>query len=188
MAANNRKKELHFTFNDEDFRAFGRYRIMYTDQGHKMVRQQRLTYIVSAIALAGLFTVFHVDKKFTFLMYAVAAVLLIVGIGFAETLVLRQQDKAINASANSADRVHANENVISFEDEAFSTRAGSDVQNFLYKDIKLVDLTEDAVYVWMSDTMIMPVPLRAFKNMDEMKEFCKWLREKSSGEEKAEEK
>ena len=64
MAAGKKTRELQFTLNDEDFKMFGRYRILYTDQGHKMVRRQRLTYLVSAAALAGLFTVFHVDKAF----------------------------------------------------------------------------------------------------------------------------
>ena len=41
----------------------------------------------------------------------------------------------------------------------------------------------------MSDTMIMPLPLHAFRGMEEMKELCKWLRAKvdeQNGEGKAE--
>jgi hypothetical protein len=52
-----------------------------------------------------------------------------------------------------------------------------------------IDLTEEAIFVWMSDTMIMPLPLHAFRGMEEMKELCKWLREKvdeQNGEGKAE--
>ena len=30
----------------------------------------------------------------------------------------------------------------------------------------------------MSDVMIMPVPLHAFRGMDEMKELYKWIKEK----------
>ena len=51
-------------------------------------------------------------------------------------------------------------------------------KEFDYKKIKLVDLTEEAIYVWMSDTMIMPIPLHAFRNMGEMKEAYKLIREK----------
>ena len=58
------------------------------------------------------------------------------------------------------------------------TITGSDVQKFKYSDIKLIDLTEEAIYVWMSDTMIMPVPLHAFRGMPEMKETYKWIKEK----------
>ena len=174
----NKKREVQFKLTNEDYKAFGRYRIMYTDQGHKLVRRHRLTYLITAVMLAVLFTVFHVDQKFTILMYVLAGVLAVVGIFFSEKLVLRQQDKAIEASENSAERVHAAENRIIFDDDKFTTHAGEDVQEFAYKDIKLVDLTEEAIYVWMSDTMIMPLPLHAFRGMPEMKEMYKWIREK----------
>ena len=180
MAANNKKKnELQFKLTDDDFKLFGRYRILYTDQGHKMVMQQRLTYLISAAAVAVLFTVFHVDKKFTILMYIIAAVFAVIGIFFAETLVIRQQDKEIAKTENSAERVHAATNIIRFEDDGFTTQAAGDVQHFAYTDIKLIDLTDHAIYVWMSDEMIMPLPLHAFKDLKDMKETCKWLREKA---------
>lgn len=175
----NKKKEIRFKLGDEDYRSFGRYRILYTDQGHKMVRRQRLTYIGSGVVLAGLFTLFHVDPKFTYLMYVIAAALVVVGIFFAEKMVLKQQDSAIEGSMNSADRVHAPENVVRFDEDSFTTTAGEDVQTFAYKDIKLIDLTEEAIYVWMSDMMIMPLPLHAFANMKDMKELYKWVLEKN---------
>lgn len=180
MAPNRNKREIKFTLKDEDYRAFGRYRIMYTEQGRKMVGRQRLTYVATGVMIAALFTLFKVDHNFTMLMYVIAAALVVVGIFFAEALVLRQQDKAIEATKNSAERVYAAENLIKFNDDSFTTYAGSDEQTFKYSDIKLIDLTEEAIYVWMSDTMIMPLPLHAFRGgMDEMKEFCKWLREKN---------
>ena len=174
----NKKKEVKFKLNNEDYRAFGRYRIMYTDQGRKMVRRQRVTYIAMGVMIAALFTVFHVDQKFTYLMYAIAAVLVIVGAVFAEKLVLRQQDKAIENAKDSAERVHAPENIVRFDDDSFTTTAGDDIQTFAYKDIKLIDLTEEAIFVWMSDTMIMPLPLHAFQGLKEMKEMYKWVNEK----------
>ena len=178
MAANKNKREVKFTLKDDDYRAFGRYRIMYTEQGHRLVRRQRMTYLITAAMIAGLFTLFKVDHTFTMLMYVIAAAMAVAGIFFAESFVLRQQDKAIEASENSAERVHAAENRIIFDDDKFTTHAGEDVQEFAYKDIKLVDLTEEAIYVWMSDTMIMPLPLHAFRGMPEMKEMYKWIREK----------
>ena len=155
MASKKNKRELKFTINDNDYKSFGKDRIMYTEQGHKMVRRQRLTYLIGAAMIALLFTVFKVEQSsFRYLMYVIAGALAVVGIFFAEALVLRQQDKAIEASANGDDQV------------------------FKYSDIKLIDLTEEAIYVWMSDTMIMPLPLHAFRGMEEMKELCKWLRAK----------
>ena len=178
MASKKNNRELQFILNDDDFTLFGHYRILYTDQGHKLVRRQRWTYLISAVAIAALFTLFHVDKKFTILMYVIAGVLAVIGLFFAEAMVLRQQDKAINATANSAERVHAAKNKITFEDEGFSTYAAGDEQHFNYSDVKLVDLTEQAIYVWLSDTMIMPIPLHAFNDMAEMKKFNKWLKER----------
>lgn len=178
MAANNKTREVQFTLRDDDFKMFGRYRVLYTDQGHKLVRRQRLTYLISAVAIAGLFTIFKVDSKFTILMYIIAAVLAIAGLFFAETMVLRQQDKAIAMTENSAERVHAAQNRIRFDETGFTTYAAGDEQHFEYKDVKLADFTEPAIYVWMSDTMIMPIPAHAFRNMSEMKEFNKWLRER----------
>ena len=72
---------------------------------------------------------------------------------------LRQQDKAIKNSTDTIERVHAVENVITIGDDALTTDAGEDHQSFDYKDLQQVDLTEEAIYVWMSDTMIMPIPV-----------------------------
>ena len=46
------------------------------------------------------------------------------------------------------------------------------------EEIKLIDLTEEAIYVWMSDTMIMPIPKHAFRDMDEMKEVYRFIKSK----------
>ena len=95
MAANKNKREVKFTLNDEDYRAFGRYRILYTDQGRKMVARQRATYLITAVMIAALFTLFKVDHSFTMLMYVIAGAMAVVGIFFAESFVLKQQDRAI---------------------------------------------------------------------------------------------
>ena len=125
--ANKRKNEIKFKLNDDDYKAFGRYRIMYTDQGHKMVSRQRLSYILMGVMMAFLFTVFHVDKRFTYLMYAISALMIVVGLFFAEKLVLRQQDRAIEATKDTAERVHAPENTVVFDEDTFTTMAGQDV-------------------------------------------------------------
>lgn len=184
MAGGKNMREIQFVLKPEDYKDFGHYRILYTDQGHKMVLRHRLTFIVSGVVVAILFTLFHVDSAFTKLAYVVSAALVLVGIIFSEKMVLSQQDKAIEAGSADIERVHPTTNKICFNDEGFDTYAGSDEQHFKYSDIKLVDLTEKAIYVWMSDTMIMPVPLHAFRNMDEMKEFCKWLRSMTGDEKK----
>ena len=69
------------------------------------------------------------------------------------------------------------EHIISLQGvtKEFDTKGGKVVA---LKDIKLVDLTDDAIYVWMSDTMIMPIPRHAFRNADDMKESYKFIREK----------
>lgn len=173
-------RDVRFTLTDEDYKAFGRYRIMYTEQGRKLVGRQRATFIVSGAGVALLFTLFHVSQRsFTYLAYGVAAVLILTGIFFAEKLVIRQQDKAIDADSNSAERIHAVENRIVFGEDGFVTYAGDDEQSFEYTDIRLADLAETAVYVWMSDTMIMPLPLHAFGSMSEMKELYRWLKSKT---------
>ena len=178
MAANKNKKEIRFALNDDDFAAFGRYRIMYTEGGRKLVNRQRLTYLICGIAIALLFTIFHVEHNFTILAYIIAAVVGVGGTVFAEKIVLKQQSDAIKKSQDSLERVHPEENVIIIGDDKLITDTGSDHQEFDYKDIKLVDLTEDAIYVWMSDTMIMPIPAHAFRNMDDMKAAYNNIREK----------
>ena len=178
MASNKSKREIRFALTDDDYNAFGRYRILYTAGGRKLVNRQRLTYLISGACLALLFTVFHLDRNFTMLAYIVAAVIGIGGTIFAEKLVLKQQADAIKRSQDTVERVHPEENVVTLGDDFLITDAGEDHQEFDYKDIKLVDLTEDAIYVWMSDTMIMPVPRHAFRNMDDMKEAYKFIRAK----------
>ena len=178
MATKKNPREIRFVLNDDDYTAFGRYRILYTEGGRKLVNRQRLTYFVSGAIIALLFTVFKVDHSFTILAYIVAAVVGIGGPLISERMLLRQQDKAISASKDSLERGHPVENIITIGDDALTTDAGDDHQSFNYKDVKLVDLTEDAIYVWMSDTMIMPIPLHAFNGMPEMKEAYKLIRAK----------
>jgi len=178
MASKKSKNVIKYVLNDEDFIAFGRYRILYTAGGRKLVNRQRITYLISGLLLAFLFTVFHVDRNFTIFAYIAAAVIGIGGVVFAERIVLRQQSESIKKSQDSIERVHPEENMVMFGEDSFSTDAGSDHQEFDYKDIKLVDITEEAIYVWMSDTMIMPMPLHAFKDMDEMRATYKLIREK----------
>ena len=178
MATKKNPRVIKFVLTDDDYLAFGRYRILYTDGGRKLVNRQRLTYFISGLCIAALFTLFHADHQFTMIAYAVAAVIGIGGPIMSERILLRQQEKAIKNSTDTIERVHAEENVITIGDDALVTQAGEDHQEFSYKDIKAVDLTEEAVYVWMSDTMIMPVPLHAFAGMDEMKEAYKLIRQK----------
>ena len=178
MATKKNPRVIRFVLTDEDYSAFGRYRILYTEGGRKLVNRQRLTYLICGIAIAGLFTIFHADHNFTMVAYAVAAAIGIGGPILSERILLRQQDKAIKNESDTIERVHAVENVVTIGDDALTTDAGDDHQEFNYKDIKLVDLTEEAIYVWMSDTMIMPVPLHAFSGMDEMKEAYKLIRQK----------
>ena len=178
MATKKNPRVIKFVLTDEDYLAFGRYRILYTDGGRKLVNRQRLTYFISGLCIAALFTLFHADHQFTMIAYAVAAVIGIGGPIFSERILLRQQEKAIKNSTDTLERVHAAENVITIGDDALVTEAGEDHQEFSYKDIKQVVLTEEAIYVWMSDTMIMPVPLHAFAGMDEMKEAYKLIRQK----------
>ena len=178
MATKKNPRVIKFVLTDDDYLAFGRYRILYTEGGRKLVNRQRLTYFISGLCIAALFTLFHADHQFTMIAYAVAAVIGIGGPIVSERLLLRQQEKAIKNSTDSIERVRAAENVITIGDDALVTEAGEDHQEFDYKDIKQVDLTEEAIYVWMSYTMIMPVPLHAFAGLDEMKEAYKLIRQK----------
>ena len=178
MASNKNKRVVRFTLNEDDFRSFGRYRILYTEGGRKLVNRQRLTYFISGLAIAALFSLFHADHNFTMIAYAVAAVIGIGGPIMAERILLRQQDKAIQSDGENIERVHPVENVITMSDDELITEAGGDRQTFDYKDIKLVDLTDEAIYVWMSDTMIMTIPLHAFRDVEEMKKAYKWMQAK----------
>lgn len=178
MASNKNKRVIRFTLTDDDYRAFGRYRIMYTEGGRKLVNRQRITYFVSGLAIAVLFTVFHVDHNFTILAYIIAAVIGIGGPLVSERILLRQQDRTIQSEGEKLERVHPDENVVTLADDELITEAGGDRQTFDYKDIKLVDLTNDAIYIWMSDTMIMPFPMHAFRNMEEMKAAYEWIQAK----------
>ncbi|MBQ6439511.1 MAG: hypothetical protein IJJ06_05135 [Mogibacterium sp.] len=178
MATKKNPRVIKFVLTDDDYLAFGRYRILYTAGGRKLVNRQRLTYLISGLAIAGLFTLFHADHQFTMIAYAVAAVIGIGGPIMAERILLRQQDKAIKNSYDTIERVHAVENVVTIGDDALTTDAGDDHQSFDYKDLQLVDLTEEAIYVWMSETMIMPIPLHAFAGMPEMKEAYQLIRQK----------
>ena len=178
MATKKNPRVIKYSLNDDDYLAFGRYRILYTAGGRKLVNRQRLTYFISGVCIAVLFTLFHVEHNFTIVAYIVSAVIGIGGPIMSQRILLRQQEKAIKNEADTIERVHPVEYVITIGDDALTTDANDDHQSFDYKKIELVDLTEEAIYVWMSDTMIMPIPLHAFAGMDEMKEAYKLIRQK----------
>lgn len=178
MATKKNPRVIKFVLTDDDYSAFGRYRILYTEGGRKLVNRQRLTYFISGVCIAALFALFPVAQNFRVVAFIVAAVIGIGGPIFSERMLLRQQEKAIKNEADTIERVHALENIVTIGDDMLTTDAGDDHQEFDYKDIKLVDLTEEAIYVWMSDTMIMPIPLHAFAGMPEMKEAYKLIRQK----------
>ena len=188
MASRN-YRELHFQLTDDDYKAFGRYRILYTSGGRKMVRRTMLSYVVIGVGMAVLFTLFPVDPNFRKLMYLVSALCVLYGVFFSERNMLKQQDRAIENGKMDIERVHPAMNVINFGDESFTTSSGEESAEFRYDEIRLIDLAETAIYMWMSDTMIMTIPLHAFRNMDEMKELYKWLKaKKEGGEQKTGEK
>ena len=130
MATKKNPRVIKFVLTDDDYLAFGRYRILYTEGGRKLVNRQRLTYFISGLCIAALFTLFHADHQFTMIAYAVAAVIGIGGPIASERLLLRQQEKAIKNSTDSIERVRAAENVITIGDDALVTEAGEDHQEF----------------------------------------------------------
>ena len=132
MATKKNPRVIKFVLTDDDYSAFGRYRILYTEGGRKLVNRQRLTYFISGLCIAALFTLFHADHQFTMIAYAVAAVIGIGGPIMSERILLRQQDKAIKNSTDSIERVHAVENVITIGDDVLITEAGDDHQEFDY--------------------------------------------------------
>ena len=131
MAVNKNNRVVRFELNDEDYNAFGRYRIMYTAQGRRMVNRQRLTYLISGICIAVLFTVFHVDPSFTKLAYAVAFIIGVGGTIMAERIILRQQKQSIEKGSDTLERIHPTENVVRFDEETFETKAGEDAEKTL---------------------------------------------------------
>ena len=175
----NKKREFTFVLNDDDYKAFGKYRILHTEGGRRLVSRQRATYLICGILIALLFTVFKVDRGFTIFAYIVAAVIGVGGLLFADKAVLRQQNKVLDSNKDNIDRLHPEESSVAFGDEEFTTRTDEDRETFTYADIHQVDMTDDGIYVWMSETMIMPIPLRAFKSREEMEETYNWLHEKT---------
>lgn len=182
IMANKKKREVQFILTDDDYKAFGHYRILYTPQGRKMVNRQKMTFVIIGVGVAVLISMFELQQGFRTLMYVLSALCVIVGLVFGESLVLRQQDNAIEMSKGDIERIHPENNRIVFDDNGFSTYSGADEQHFSYSDIKLADFTEAAIYVWMSDEMIMPIPLHAFRNMPEMREMYKWIKSHMDGE------
>ena len=65
MATKKNPRVIKFVLTDDDYLAFGRYRILYTEGGRKLVNRQRLTYFISGLCIAALFTLFHADHQFT---------------------------------------------------------------------------------------------------------------------------
>ncbi len=175
MASNNNFRDLKFTLNDADYKAFGRYRILYTRDGRRIVNRQRLTFVIVAVGIIILFAIFPVGEGVVKMAAGIMTVAGIIGVALSRRMILKQQERAIDASSLDIERVRPVENRISFHDDFFTTVTGDDENTFTYSDMKLVDLTEDGIYVWMNDKMIMPLPAHAFKSVKDMEDAYKWL-------------
>lgn len=184
MASKKNLKELTYILNDDDLIAFNQYYIQHSKFGKRLVWRQRL--IFPAFLLIFLFITYGFKSEHriivggTVLLGAISVFMFF----YAKRLVLKQQARAVRNSENDLSRIHVNETIVRLGDDEFEAVNADGAQTFNYTEVQKLTLTENGIYVWMSDQMAIPISKSAFKRPGDMDEVFDFFVKKCTNAEK----
>ena len=183
MAQKKNLRELSYILNDDDLIAFNQYYIQNSKFGKRLIWRQRL--IFPAFLLIFLFITYGFKSEHRIIVggAVLLGALSIFMMFYAKTLVLKQQAKAVRNSENDLSRIHINETHVSFRDDEFEAVNADGDQTFNYTEVKKLTLTENGIYVWMSDQMAIPISRSAFNRPGDMEELFDFLVKKCTNAE-----
>lgn len=175
MAQKKNLREISYILNDDDLIAFNQFYILNSKFGKKMIWRQRLIFPVFLLMFLGITYGFKSEPRIIKGGAILLGALSVFFFFYAKRLVLNQQVKAVRNSANDLSRIHANETIIKFGDEEFEAMNVDGDHTFNYSEVKKISFTENGIYVWMSDTMAIPISKTAFNRPGDMEELFDFL-------------
>lgn len=178
MAKKKDFKEVKFILNDDDTIAFNQYYIANSKTGKRIVWRQRLIFPLFIVIYVPIMKAFKADPKvFNIGLCILIAASVIVGL-LAKRIVMKQQEKAVRNASYSLDRIHAEETILQFKEEAIDAYYGGENQSIDYKSVWRLSLTDRGIYIWLNEATAMPIPNSAFSRPGEMIELFKYLIER----------
>ncbi len=167
-----------YTLNDADAIEFNRYYIKNTKRGRRVVWQQRMILPMILLGYVILMLIFKFNSKPVYVFGAfVAAAAVAYGLA-CEKIVLNRQEAEIKNSGYSWDNIHPEPTTINFGDDKIMASYRGQEKEFEYDEIWKVTCTDQAIYLWLDDTVAMQIPVRAFDSVTDMHKLFDYLDKK----------
>lgn len=184
MAQKKNLKEISYILNDDDLIAFNQYYILNSKFGKRLIWRQRLIFPAFLVIFLAIMYACKSEHRIVVGGTVLLGTISVFMFFYAKRLVLNQQVKAVRNSANDLSRIHANETIIRFGDDEFEAVNSEGDNFFKYSEVKKLSLTEDGIYVWMSERMAIPISRSAFNRPGDMEELFDFLVNKCTNAEK----
>lgn len=178
MANRRNFTNLKYVLTDEDTIAFNKHYILHSKQGKKMITEQRVIFPILTLVVYAMMTFFKFTNTLTLVVTGLlAAASVYVGIN-AKNMLLKQQEKLVKKGAYNLESVHRSEAVLDFKDDViYSSYEGSE-KDIDYGEIWKVTMSDRGLYLWLSETVAMPIPISAFPREEGMGKLFELLKEK----------
>ena len=167
-----------YTLTDADAIEFNRYYIKNTKRGRKVVWQQRMILPMILLGYVILMLIFKFNSKPVYVFGAfVAAAAVAYGLA-CEKIVLNRQEAEIKRGGYNWDNIHPEPTTIDFAGDKIEASYKGQNKDFEYGDIMKVTCTDQAIYLWLNDTVAMQIPVRGFESEQDMSKLFDFLGEK----------
>lgn len=167
-----------YILTDDDAIEFNRYYIKHTKRGRRVVWQQRMILPLILVGYVILMLVFQFHSKPVYVFGGfVAAAAVAYGLA-CEKIVLNRQEAEIRHGGYNWDNIHPEPTTLDCTDEKIKASYKGEERDFEYADIWKVTCTDNAIYLWLNETVAMQIPVRAFDSEQDMHKLFDFLDKK----------
>ena len=178
MATRNNFKDLKYVLTDEDTIAFNKHYLLHSKAGKKMIMEQRIIFPVLTVVVFAMMRFFKFGNTLTLVVVGLLAAASVYVLFNAEKMLIKQQEKAVRKAAFNLESINKEESILKFRDEnIYSSYEGAESE-IEYDKIFKVSMSETGIYLWISETSAMPIPVSAFPREEGMPKLFDYLKEK----------
>lgn len=177
MAQKNNYRNLKYQLTDDDTIAFNKFFIMHSETGKKTVFQQKIIFPILTLIVVPMLYFFKFNIKIVIGCAVLMVVASIYMLFYAQKMILKQQEKAVNKASFSLDSLHR-DIVLEFRDDDVYSFYEDRESSFGYDRIVKVSRTGNGMYIWLDERSAMPVPESAFNKAEGMNSLFSFLKEK----------
>lgn len=169
--------EFRFTLSKEDILNLNLYHIEKDAALQKRLNNQRMITVV-LLAIIVVVAIFKQDLNILMRFSVLIIFLIAWALGYKKFFYMmtkRRMMKVINDPNNS---VLFEERTAKFGEDSLLETIGENSVEIFYKDIYKLQLSDQAIYIYLNEKNSDIIPLKAFNSKSEMDEFCAKLDEK----------